>query len=49
MVAKRGGPNPGQKRFVQDFRKRNAASKDDKYTIKDVRESLIAVGIFFPL
>jgi hypothetical protein len=27
MVAKRGGPNPGQKRFVQDFRKRNAASK----------------------
>ena len=48
MVAKRGGPNPGQKRFVQDFRKRNAASKDDKYTIKDVRESLIAVGRLKP-
>ena len=48
MVAKRGGPNPGQKRFVQDFRKRNAASKDDKYTIKDVRESLIAVGRLNP-
>ena len=44
MVAKRGGPHPGQKGFVQDFRKRNAASKDDKYTIKDVRESLVAVG-----
>ena len=44
MVAKRGGPNPGKKRFVQDFRKRNAASKDDKYTIKDVRESLVSVG-----
>ena len=48
MVAKRGGPNPGQKRFVQDFRKRNAASKDDKYTIKDVRESLVAVGRLKP-
>ena len=48
MVAKRGGPNPGKKRFVQDFRKRNAASKDDKYTIKDVRESLIAVGRLKP-
>ena len=33
MVAKRGGPHPGKKRFVQDFRKRNAASKDDKYTL----------------
>ncbi len=48
MVAKRGGPNPGQKRFVQDFRKRNAASKDDKYTIRDVRESLVAVGRLKP-
>ena len=48
MVAKRGGPHPGQKRFVQDFRKRNAASKDDKYTIKDVRESLVAVGRLKP-
>ena len=48
MVAKRGGPNPGQKRFVQDFRKRNAASKDDKYTIRDVRESLVAVGKLKP-
>ena len=48
MVAKRGGPNPGQKRFVQDFRKRNSASKDDKYTIKDVRESLVAVGRLKP-
>ena len=48
MVAKRGGPNPGKKRFVQDFRKRNAASKDDKYTIKDVRESLVAVGRLKP-
>ena len=48
MVAKRGGPNPGQKRFVQDFRKRNAASKDNKYTIKDVRESLVAVGRLKP-
>lgn len=44
MVTKRGGPNPGAKRFVQDFRKQNAASKDDKYTIRDVRESLVAVG-----
>ena len=48
MVAKRGGPNPGKKRFVQDFRKRNAASKDDKYTIKDVRESLVALGRLKP-
>ena len=48
MVAKRGGSSPGQKRFVQDFRKRNAASKDDKYTIKDVRESLVAVGRLKP-
>ena len=48
MVAKRGGPNPGKKRFDQDFRKRNAASKDDKYTIKDVRESLVAVGRLKP-
>ena len=32
MVAKKGGPNPGTKKFVQDFRKRNAASKDDRYT-----------------
>ena len=48
MVAKRGGPHPGQKGFVQDFRKRNAASKDDKYTIKDVRESLVAVGRLKP-
>ena len=48
MVTKRGGPNPGKKRFVQDFRKRNAASKDDKYTIKDVRESLVAVGRLKP-
>ena len=48
MVARRGGPNPGKKRFVQDFRKRNAASKDDKYTIKDVRESLVAVGRLKP-
>ena len=48
MVAKRGGPNPGKKTFVQDFRKRNAASKDDKYTIKDVRESLVAVGRLKP-
>ena len=48
MVAKRGGTSPGQKRFVQDFRKRNAASKDDKYTIKDVRESLVAVGRLKP-
>ena len=48
MVAKRGGPHQGQKRFVQDFRKRNAASKDDKYTIKDVRESLVAVGRLKP-
>ena len=48
MVAKRGGPNTGKKRFVQDFRLRNAASKDDKYTIKDVRESLVAVGRLKP-
>ena len=48
MVAKRGGPNPGQKKFVQDFLKRNTASKDDKYTIKDVRESLVAVGRLKP-
>ena len=48
MVTKRGGPYPGKKRFVQDFRKRNAASKDDKYTIKDVRESLVAVGRLKP-
>ena len=48
MVSKRGGPHPGKKRFVQDFRKRNAASKDDKYTIKDVRESLVAVGRLKP-
>ena len=48
MVAKRGGSSPGQKRFVQDFRKRNAASKDNKYTIKDVRESLVAVGRLKP-
>ena len=48
MVAKRGGPHPGKKRFVQDFRRRNAASKDDKYTIKDVRESLVAVGRLKP-
>ena len=48
MVTKRGGPHPGKKRFVQDFRKRNAASKDDKYTIKDVRESLVAVGRLKP-
>ena len=48
MVAKRGGPHQGKKRFVQDFRKRNAASKDDKYTIKDVRESLVAVGRLKP-
>ena len=48
MVAKRGGPTPGKKRFVQDFRKRNAASKDDKYTFKDVRESLVAVGRLKP-
>ena len=48
MVAKRGGPHPGKKRFVQDFRKLNAASKDDKYTIKDVRESLVAVGRLNP-
>ena len=48
MVAKRGGQNPGKKRFVQDFRKRNAASKDDKYTIRDVRESLTAVGRLKP-
>ena len=48
MVAKRGGPHPGAKRFVQDFRRRNAASKDDKYTIKDVRESLVAVGRLKP-
>ena len=48
MVSKRGGPHQGKKRFVQDFRKRNAASKDDKYTIKDVRESLVAVGRLKP-
>ena len=48
MVTKRGGQHPGKKRFVQDFRKRNAASKDDKYTIKDVRESLVAVGRLKP-
>ena len=48
MVAKRGGPHPGAKRFVQDFRRRNNASKDDKYTIKDVRESLVAVGRLKP-
>ena len=48
MVTKRGGPNPGAKRFVQDFRKRNAASKDVKYTIRDVRESLVAVGRLKP-
>ena len=48
MVSKRGGPHPGKKRFVQDFRKRNSASKDDKYTIKDVRESLVAVGRLKP-
>ena len=44
MVTKRGGPNPGAKRFVQDFRKQNAASKDNKYTFRDVRESFVAVG-----
>jgi hypothetical protein len=48
MVAKRGGTSAGQKRFVQDFRKRNAGSKDDKYTIRDVRESLTAVGRIKP-
>jgi hypothetical protein len=32
MVAKRGGANVGKKRFVQDFRKQNAASQDNKYT-----------------
>ena len=48
MVAKRGGPNVGKKRFVQDFRKQNAASQDDKYTIRDVRESLTAVGRLKP-
>ena len=48
MVSKRGGPHQGKKRFVQDFRRRNAASKDDKYTIKDVRESLVAVGRLKP-
>ena len=48
MVAKRGGANVGKKRFVQDFRKQNAASQDDKYTIRDVRESLTAVGRLKP-
>ena len=48
MVAKRGVTSAGQKRFVQDFRKRNAGSKDDKYTIRDVRESLTAVGRLKP-
>ena len=48
MVAKRGGANVGKKRFVQDFRKQNAASQDDKYTIRDVRESLTAVGRLNP-
>ena len=48
MVAKRGGTSAGQKRFVQDFRRRNAGSKDDKYTIRDVRESLTAVGRLQP-
>ena len=48
MVAKRGGPNVGKKRFVQDFRKQNAASQDNKYTIRDVRESLTAVGRLKP-
>ena len=44
MVAKRGGANVGKKRFVQDFRKQNAASQDNKYTIRDVLESITAVG-----
>ena len=48
MVAKRGGANVGKKRFVQDFRKQNAASQDTKYTIRDVRESLTAVGRLKP-
>jgi hypothetical protein len=48
MVAKRGGANVGKKHFVQDFRKQNAASQDDKYTIRDVRESLTAVGRLKP-
>ena len=48
LVAKRGGPSSGQKRFVQDFRKRNASSKDKKCTIRDGRESLTAVGKLKP-
>ena len=34
--------------IVQDFRRRNAASKDDRYTIHDVRKSLTAVGCLKP-
>ena len=44
LVAKRGGPSLRQKWFIQDFQKRKAASQDNKYTIRDVRESLTAVG-----
>jgi hypothetical protein len=40
MVAIRGGANLGRKQFVQNFAKHNAASQDDKYNIRDVRESL---------
>ena len=48
MVTRKAGPHKQHKRFVQDFRKRNAASKQDKYIIKDVRESLMTVGRLKP-
>ena len=43
MVAKRGAGS-GSKRFVQDFRKRNMHSREDRFSIRDVRESITAVG-----
>merc|ERR1712129_231039 len=48
MVAKRDGTNTGKKQFIQDFRKRNAVSQNDKYIIRDVRESLTAMGKLKP-
>ena len=36
MVAKSGGANIGKKQVVQDFRKQNAASQNNKYTQKIV-------------
>ena len=40
-VAKQGGQG---RRFIQDFRPTNQCSLEDKWTIMDVRQSLIAAG-----